>query len=131
MKIIYLDQSIYHQHGMAALIDEPYLFCCQTIVDVTDTLKSSLSQITIIFDLSANLRTAMTQINFFMLLKKERNVTLVLFTDFERNMIQFSEFGLEVDYFLNKKTMSINYSEVYIVSLQLLKLKLNHPTMIH
>lgn len=123
MDAIYLDQSYYHQQGMTALIGESLLCCCSDIGEVKNRLndqksKSILSPL-IIFDLPANFRTALTYIDYLTRLKVNRNTTLIFFSDFERNIFNYSEYGIKADFLIDKKSSTdmifIKLAEVLIL----------------
>ncbi|MGB9094910.1 LuxR family transcriptional regulator [Erwinia sp.] len=108
MDAIYLDQSYYHQQGLTALIGESPLYCCSDIHEIKNRLndresKSILSPL-IIFDLPANFRTALTYIDYLKRLKINRKATLIFFSDFERNIVNYSEHGIKADFFIDKKS---------------------------
>jgi hypothetical protein len=123
MDAIYLDQSYYHQQGLAALIGESLLCCCSDIGEVKNRLNDQKSKPIfsplVIFDLPANFRTALTYIDYLTRLKINRNTTLIFFSDFERNIFNYSEHGIKADFFIDKKSstdiISIKLAEVLIL----------------
>lgn len=58
----------------------------------------------IIFDLPANFRTTLTYIDYLTRIKINRNATLIFFSDFERNIFNYSEHGIKADFFIDKKS---------------------------
>jgi hypothetical protein len=123
MDAIYLDQSYYHQQGLAALIGESLLCCCSDIGEVKNRLNDQKSKPIfsplVIFDLPANFRTALTYIDYLTRLKINRNTTLIFFSDFEKNIFNYSEHGIKADFFIDKKSstdiISIKLAEVLIL----------------
>ncbi|WP_345831367.1 LuxR family transcriptional regulator [Erwinia sp. HDF1-3R] len=108
MDAIYLDQSYFHQQGLTALIGESLLCCCSDIREIKNRLNDrksqSMSSPLIIFDLPANFRTTLTYIDYLTRIKINRNATLIFFSDFERNIFNYSEYGIKADFFIDKKS---------------------------
>lgn len=108
MDAIYLDQSYFHQQGLTALIGESLLCCCSDIREIKNRLNDrksqSMSSPLIIFDLPANFRTTLTYIDYLTRIKINRNATLIFFSDFERNIFNYSEHGIKADFFIDKKS---------------------------
>lgn len=108
MDTIYLDQSYFHQQGLTALIGESLLCCCSDIREIknrhNDRKSQSMSSPLIIFDLPANFRTTLTYIDYLTRIKINRNATLIFFSDFERNIFNYSEHGIKADFFIDKKS---------------------------
>ncbi len=108
MDAIYLDQSYFHQQGLTALIGESLLCCCSDIREIKNRLNDrksqSISSPLIIFDLPANFRTTLTYIDYLTRIKINLNATLIFFSDFERNIFNYSEYGIKADFFIDKKS---------------------------
>ncbi|MCS3424288.1 DNA-binding NarL/FixJ family response regulator [Rahnella sp. BIGb0603] len=107
MNVIYIDQSAFHQQGLASLINELNIHCCSDIRDIDNILSQTemffQPPLFVIFDFPAHFLTALTCAERLAELKRKFGVKLILFSDKNKKPFNFNKNSMHVDFFVDKK----------------------------
>lgn len=107
MNIIYLDQSAFHQQGLASLIDELNIHCCSDMRDIENIFIAPemivQPPLFVIFDLPAHFINALACAERLAELKRKYGVKLILFSDKNKKTFNFNNNRIHIDFFIDKK----------------------------
>ncbi|MFO6296971.1 LuxR family transcriptional regulator [Rahnella selenatireducens] len=110
MNIIYLDQSAFHQQGLASLIDELNIHCCSNMRDIENIFIEPEMTLQppsfVIFDLPEHFLNALTCAERLAELKRKYGVKLILFSDKSKKPFNFNNNCIHIDFFIDKKLSS-------------------------